>query len=231
MEKSQKISDSSRKKSKQPTDWPTVFIVLIIGAMGLMVLYRVLFPSEPVAIHIADANNPDAFSSTSALAIAERISQSAEWTIATVLVVGSALIGLNWYQGAQRRQHDIRQLEAKLDSLQEDFDRRMRLIEFMNVATWETMSFQALDKALGDPEEFGYVQRAIDLYRTSTSPQQKRNIAHILVRVAEDRAAAEPSLPKKSEISTLREFLPEVRGQFPELAAQIEAALSDNRAQ
>jgi len=87
------------------------------------------------------------------------------------------------------------------------------------------MSFQALNKALGDPYEFGFVQRAIDLYRTSASPQQKRNIAYILVQVALDRASAEPTLPKRGEIQTLAAFATEIKNHFPELSDQIKEAL------
>lgn len=210
-------------------DWVTMVIVGFIGIMVTLVIIRILFPPNPVSIVVADPADPDSFSATAALAMAERMSQSAEWTIATILVIGSAVIGLNWYQAERRRQHDIEQIESKLASIEKRFEDRLRLIEFVNVATIEAMSFQAIDKALGNPDDVGFVRRAIDLYRKSGTPQQRRNVATYLIQVARKRIAADPTLPMTSELPLLRDFVPEMNAQFPELADLLETALSPQK--
>ncbi len=86
-----------------------VSITLMIGLLLLIgfVIWRLLCPPEPVDIVIRSDASGESFSAATALAMGERMGQSAEWTIATILVIGSALIGLNWYQGDLRYQRDM----------------------------------------------------------------------------------------------------------------------------
>lgn len=113
-----------------------------------VVLWRVLFPPDPVEIVIQADTPAESFSAASALATGERMGQSAEWTIATVLVIGSALIGLNWYQGDRRHQHDMAEMEKKIAALKATMESRLGVIELATVGTLEYMNFKSIDEAL-----------------------------------------------------------------------------------
>jgi hypothetical protein len=102
----------------------------------------------------------------------ERLGQSAEWTIATVLVIGSALIGLNWYQGARQYQRDMENFEGRIAALDTQIRERLDAIESTNKATITFLLYQGTSNRLGNPNQAGFVGRAIDLFRTASSPEQ-----------------------------------------------------------
>lgn len=85
----------------------------------------------------------------------DRIIQLTQWVIGTVLLVGTALIGLNWYQGERRYQNDrardiarleefrgdlnalteqVNNLKTDRESLASTLERAQRLLDFLDQA-------------------------------------------------------------------------------------------------
>lgn len=198
-----------------------VCLALLVG----VVLWRMLFPPEPLKIIIEPGSGSDSFAAATALAMGERMGQSAEWTIATVLVIGSALIGLNWYQGDRRYQRDMEEIDSRIVELDRQIRDRLQVIELTSVATLSFLMFQGIAEKLGDPDKAGFVGRAIEIFRTASTQQQRQTIATILVEWANARRTSHPTLPIMADIPELRGFIPEIKAHFPALAQSIDEAL------
>jgi len=96
--------------------WTIVAAVLVLT---FSLLYRILFSSVEIGTPATE---------TAALTRAnERLLEMVKWTISTILLIGGALIGLNWYSSEQRyrtdRANDERRilgLEFSIGRMQED---------------------------------------------------------------------------------------------------------------
>jgi len=209
---------------KRP-DAVSIAVSIFLAVLIVTVVWRMLFPPNPVDIVIQVDPAGESFSAATALAMGERMGQSAEWTIATVLVIGSALIGLNWYQGDRRYQRDMDDIDDRIAALDTQIRERLNAIEFTSKATLTFLLFQGTAERLGSHDQVGYIGRARDLYRTSSSPEQRQIIASFLVEWAKVRRTSNPTLPIMGDVPTLRAFLPEIDSHFPEMAKQIRDAL------
>lgn len=86
-------------------------LLLMMGA----VLYKILWSSPVVG--------SPATESMAVTRASERLIQMVQWTISTILLIGGALIGLNWYQSNQRYQNDKETLQRMNDFLTASMDR------------------------------------------------------------------------------------------------------------
>lgn len=200
--------------NNRPRDAVSIAVVVILGAMVSAVVARMLFPPKPVNVVIADEVSGEAFPAAAALAMGERMGQSAEWTIATVLIIGSALVGLQWYQSERRYRRDIAEFEERLAAVES--------------TAHQVARFLALDKmniALGNPDQPGFVDRAIAWYRISDPREMKAITAKTLVNWATRLETMNPTLPLVGDVKPLRAFVPELNHHFPDDARAITEAL------
>lgn len=216
-----------KAKMSQPKrrDAVSVAVIACLALFVGSVVWRMLFPPAPVNVVIQPDPSGESFSAAAALAMGERMGQSAEWTIATVLVIGSALIGLNWYQGDRRYQRDMDDIDARIAALDTQIRERLDAIEFTSKATLMFLMYQGTEDRLGNPDQVGFVDRSIELFRSSPSPEQRQVIMSILVEWAKARRTSNPTLPIMGDVRLLRGFVPEVRAHFPDMAAAISDAL------
>ncbi len=88
----------------------------------------------------------------------ERLLQMAQWTIATVLTIGGALIGFNWFQNQRERESIeasrsdvvkvIESLPGTIDELTETIEQRLQLLERAVQFTHDaTVGVQMLEEA------------------------------------------------------------------------------------
>lgn len=214
------------EQARKGPDAVSIVVSIFLAILILVVVGRMLFPPNPVDIVIQADPSGESFSAATALAMGERMGQSAEWTIATVLVIGSALIGLNWYQGDRRYQRDMDEIDERIAGLDTQIRKRLDAIEFTGKATLAFLLWQVTADRLGSPGQVGYVGKARDLFRTSTSPEQRQLIASMLVDWAKALHTSDPTLPIMGEVPALRGFLPDIQAHFPEMAMTISDALA-----
>lgn len=101
-------------------------VMCLIMALIVIVVVNVLFFRTSSEIVIQAADSAANFNAVSAVAQGERLARSAEWTIASILTLGSALVGLNWYvagrnytdeqQRIRREEEGAQQRLSKIES-------------------------------------------------------------------------------------------------------------------
>lgn len=110
----------------------------VIIVVGVMVILRLLLWRDPVTIKVTSGESD--FDTAGALAYSQRIAQVAELTIATVLTLGAAVLGLNWYTSKRNfdeerarvtdfEQRTIEHLNKRIDSTLEPIDARVKMLE------------------------------------------------------------------------------------------------------
>lgn len=87
------------------------------GVGAAAILIWIAFLITMILLKGSDIGSPGTPQSA-LIATNERLLQMVQWTIGTVLTLGGALIGLNWYQGEKRYEHDRRVFEERLTALE-----------------------------------------------------------------------------------------------------------------
>lgn len=103
----------SQPSSSGSTNAPATSKVNVASVFAAAVVIWIAFLITMVLLKGSDISSP-ATAQSALIAANERLLQMVQWTIATVLTLGGALIGLNWYQGEKRYEHDRRVFEEKL---------------------------------------------------------------------------------------------------------------------
>lgn len=111
------VSRKPRKPPPSATRWIKVAATVIAGVVLVFVgLLLFLILSEG-----SDIGRPRTESAV-LVAANERLLQMVQWTIATVLVLGGAFIGLNWYQSEIRYREDKGEVDRTLEEVRELVD-------------------------------------------------------------------------------------------------------------
>lgn len=218
------MTDQESNPDKPPTPAsPPLWVKVLAGALVVWIAFLISW----IVLKGSDIGTP-ASAQSALIAANERLLQMVQWTIATVLTLGGALIGLNWYQGEKRYEHDKHEFEARVQTLEEQTARRLSYLELANTATLEMLTYQGVAQALGDPEDLQFVSRSINYFRTSDSVPMRRATATILIEYAKAATGSHPTHFKRSYIPTLRDFIPELSRQFPELGSVLASALASD---
>jgi len=81
------------------------------------------------------------------IAANERMLQMVQWTIATILTLGGALIGLNWYQSERRYQDDKRAVDetlAEVQALRDELENRLSMLAEASVESLAQLAMQEI---------------------------------------------------------------------------------------
>lgn len=160
----------------EPLQWLVAIVVSVIVAA---ILYRILFARVEIKV---TANE-----SAAVAAAGGQLVQMAQWTISTVLTLGTLLIGFNWFQNARERTA----LEATMQDvrdLTENLEERFAALELATLFAWDSQVDAAIlaesDKQhypLPTPPDY-----FISLFRKENATyKDKRTAAHLIAFTAD----------------------------------------------
>jgi hypothetical protein len=124
-----------------------LIVISILGFIGFL-LYRV------VSTSVSPSSDSEA------------MIQMAQWTIATILTVGAALIGINWYQAERRYERDRADLQT-------EFEKR-----FESISDW--VASVEIRNYIGFPTASNYLGLVNKLFEQTTDTTRKRIIADLV---------------------------------------------------
>lgn len=160
------------------------------------------------------------------LASSERLVQMAQWTVTTVLTLGGALIGLNWYQNERRYYDDKAALERKVNDSIHELSQRLSFLEFVSNAQLQMSVFQAVSNKTGDPENPSFVFNCIEGYRSASEKPMRSAYASVMRQYAIAASQNRSGHYTRQGTAQLQEFTSELRREFPEVANEIAVLLA-----
>lgn len=182
-------------------------------------------------IVVKGSNLGDASTANAAtIAVSERLVQMAQWTVTTVLTLGGALIGLNWYQNERRYQEDKASFEQKITARVDQLGEKVRFLEFVSTAQVQMSVFQAVSQRAGDPESPDFVPNCVEGYRLANELPIRSAYAQVLRQYAIAASENSPGHYTRQGLPLLQEFTVELRKEFPEIAAEISFSITMTQA-
>lgn len=134
-----------------------------------ILLFRIVFSSSSIG---APATESEALVRSS-----ERLIQTVQWTISTVLVVAGGLIGLNLYRDEKRYERDrqeLRQIKEDLDDYREANDERIVTLSQESISMRFSMAIDAMNASNTEIDIFWEILDGYQRLRTLEAPSTYR---------------------------------------------------------
>jgi len=135
----------TRIHKNSSTNTPTWLKIAAIAIASAVVLW-IVFLISWILFKGSDIGTPR--TAPAALIVAnERMLQMVQWTIATILTLGGALIGLNWYQSERRYQDDKRAVDetlAEVQALRDELEERFKILAEASVESLAQLAMQEI---------------------------------------------------------------------------------------
>lgn len=200
---------------------PYVGALVLLGVGGSLV-YRVLFSSVEIGTPATE--------SESVVRSGERVIQLVQWTISTILLIGGALIGINWYRDEERYKRDREELRGALNDLElfkAATEQRLWSLsrESIELAYAETMDAMTAASHIPDPTEmYRILRNGYERVRQLEPSDISRH--RILLRRGlsmMDLTEGEVVIGSEAEEMASERFLTAIVQEFPDLRPIIDA--------
>jgi len=159
-----------------------------------------------------------------------------QWTIGTVLTLGGALIGLNWYQGEKRYEHDRQVFEEKLTA---EVDRRLGehnaqldMVTRACIVSLDSIAAQMIREAVGPRDgtlnDLTFGNRVIRVFQTQSDTLMRRGVGQVLVAELVRAANTVPGKPggmSQDQLRRIEEIARALVKDAPDRAMSLEVAL------
>ena len=150
----------------------------------------------------SDIGSP-ASAQSALIAANERSLQMVQWTIATVLTLGGALIGLNWYQGEKRYEHERRIIEDKLTAEMErrlgEHRKELEMLTRASILSLDAHAAQMMREQVGPRngpvDDLTFVDRVIAAFQSAGSTFARRGVGQVLFEEIARAASTVPGKP------------------------------------
>lgn len=160
----------------------------------------------------------------------EAVVQLAQWTIATILTAGAALIGLNWYQGEKRYERDKDELNREMVQLQEGFEKRFRELELANQETLDEFSRFAVGISFAFTDDLDLMPRLMSAYKSAKAKShEKKAIAEHMANSLKDALGEDPTLPSQVWFEYEDDLVSTIKDEYPQFAEEIRTTAQKHR--
>jgi hypothetical protein len=217
--------------SKAPYKRKVAASNVVASAISIWVAFLIAM----ILLKGSDLGSPE--SAQSALIAAnERSLQMVQWTIATVLTLGGALIGLNWYQGEKRYEHDRQVFEEKLtaemDRKLSEYNANLDMLTRASILSLDSHAARMIEQSVGARDgsvnDLTYVDRVIRAFQTANATLARRGVAQVLI--GELIRAAHPTRGKpgnleQDQLNRMENIAGELNQDAPDKAKELEVAL------
>lgn len=170
------------------------------------------------------------------IAANERLLQMVQWTVGTVLTLGGALIGLNWYQGEKRYEHDRRVFEEKLtaevDRRLSEYNAHLDMVTRASIVSLDSIAAQMVREAAGPRDgtlnDLTFVHRVIRAFQSESITWMRRGIGQVL---SEELVRAVGAIPgnvgrlDQDQLRRIEEIARELVKDAPDKAMGLDAAM------
>lgn len=174
-------------------------------------------------------------------ASSEAMMQLAQWTITTVLALGGALIGLNWYQGEKRHEHDRQvfedrltaNIDKKLSEHNEMYNQHLEMLTRASIASLDAHAARTIRESVGPKDrsvqDLSFVDRVIRSFHAATSVIDRRGAGVVLTQEVISAASTIPGKVGRLEqyqLDRLREIARDLSRDAPDIGQLLETTLN-----
>jgi hypothetical protein len=208
---------------------------IAVKVIPFAILVWIAFLISLIVLKGTDIGTP-ASADAALIAANERLLQMVQWTIGTVLTLGGALIGLNWYQSEKRYDHDRQLFEdritAEMDRKLEEHKQHLDMVSRASLLSLDSEAARTIRESVGPRDgtvnDLGFVDRVLARFTNEGLTLARRGVGRVLIDELIRAASTVPGKPGRLEayqIARIKEVVVDLTKDAPDLAEQVDAVL------